>query len=321
MTMRAQPGGLIPEHLWVSCDEDKMVVSVLAPEVAGTARHDTVGPVTVVSPYPESRTGPGGMVETRLANVGLWTPRSGGARLGWVGAAGSAVVAAASGWVVGVWAGLAVAGAGFGLSVWQGLRRYTRVARQWSDGHLALTRHEDRAVIDQAVRCVRYTTGVWPRLRAVVDLDDPAPVLVRQLWDLAVTVSQRAEVRDLRQRLLAAGHGVPAGSTTAANLADRIVRTDEELARLTTDIDQRRQHLQRLTDEAAAFVTEQQALARANAMIRDADQRNGVPTPAPPSIVSDLADHTTAVLAAYRELTQQSAGTAPASGADISQEA
>ena len=321
MTMMARPGGLIPGHLWVSCDEDKMVVSVLAPEVAGTARHDTVGPVTVVSPYPESRTGPGSMVETRLADVGLWTPRSGGARIGWVGAAGSAVVAAASGWAIGVWAGLAVAGAGLGLSAWQGLRRYRRVARQWSDGHLALTRHEDRALIDQAVRCVRYTTAVWPQLRAHVDLDDPAPVLVRQLWDLAVTVAQRAEVRDLRQRLLTAGHGVPAGSTTAAELDDRIVRTDEYLALLTRDIDQRRQHVQRLTDEVAAFVTEQQALARANAMIRDADQRNGVSTPALPGAVADLADHTTAVLAAYRELTQQSASTARASGTDISEEA
>ncbi len=168
---------------------------------------------------------------------------------------------------------------------------------------------------------MRYTTAVWPQLRAHVDLDDPAPVLVRQLWDLALTVAQRAEVRDLRQRLLAAGHGVPAGSTTAADLADRIVRTDEDLARLTTDIDQRRQHLQRLTDEAAAFVTEQQALARANEMIRDADQCSGFSTPAQQSAVADLADHTTAVLAAYRELTQQSASTAPASGTDISEEA
>jgi hypothetical protein len=42
MTMTtARPGGRNPEHLWLADDEDKLVVSVLAPEVAGDARHDT----------------------------------------------------------------------------------------------------------------------------------------------------------------------------------------------------------------------------------------------------------------------------------------
>jgi hypothetical protein len=44
MTTMARPGGLNPEHLWLADDEDKLVVSVLAPEVAGDARHDTSGP-------------------------------------------------------------------------------------------------------------------------------------------------------------------------------------------------------------------------------------------------------------------------------------
>src|SRR3712207_4945005 len=65
MTTAARPGGLIPEHLWLADDEDKLVVSVLAPEVAGPAEHDTVGPVTKVSPHPVSR--PGGMYRTRPA--------------------------------------------------------------------------------------------------------------------------------------------------------------------------------------------------------------------------------------------------------------
>jgi len=97
---------------------------------------------------------------------------------------------------------------------------------------------------------------------------------------------------------------VPDGTTTAAELADRIARADADLARLTADIDQRRTHLWRLADEVAGFVTEQQALARANAMIRDVDQRRGLPAPPSADAAGELADHTTAVLAAYRELTQ-----------------
>jgi hypothetical protein len=199
MTIAARPGGLPPEHLWLASDEDKMVVSVLAPEVAGPARHDTVGPVTVVSPYPVSRTGPGRMVKTLPAEVGLHLPRSGGARIGWSGMAGSAAAAAVGAWVVGVWAGLAVAAAGLGITAWQGLRRYTLVARQWTEGHQVLTHHDDRAVVGGAANSVRCTTAGWPQLRVHVDLDDPAPVLVRQLWDLTVIVGERAAVREPRR--------------------------------------------------------------------------------------------------------------------------
>jgi len=301
MTTAARPGGLVPEHLWLADDEDKLVVSVLIPDVAGDAQHDTAGPVTVVSPYPVSR--PGGMYATRPAQVGLHIPRSGGARIGWAGAAGSAAVAAAGAWAAGLWAGVAVAAAGLGVTVWQALRRYTRVARQWTEGHQVLTYYDDRAVVQDAAKNVRYTAAAWPQLHAHVDLDNPAPVLAGQLWDLTLLVGERAAAREVRKKLQIAGYGVPDGTATAVELADRIARTDAGLARLTADIDQRRTHLWRLADEVAAFVTEQQALAQANAMIRDVDQRRGAPAPA--DVAGELADHTTAVLAAYRELTQQ----------------
>jgi hypothetical protein len=304
MTMAARPGGLIPEHLWLASDEEKTVISVLAPEVAGTARHDTVGPVTMVSPYPVNLTGPGGIRESRLAEVELHTPRSRGALIGWAGTAGSAVLAAAGVWAVGVWAGAAVAATGIGVSVWQGLRRYSRVAEQWVQGCQVLTNPHDKAAIEGAAKNVRFTTAAWPKLRAHVDLDDPGLVLVRQLWDLTLIVGERATARELRQRLALAGVGVPAGTATAAELADRIARADAAMARLDADIDQRRTHLWRLADEVDTFVTEQQALTRAAATIRDADRVRGVPATSPADGAGDLADHTAAVLAAYCELTQ-----------------
>ncbi|MFI6079262.1 hypothetical protein ACIA5C_47950 [Actinoplanes sp. NPDC051343] len=36
MTTTARPGGLPPEHLWLADDEDKLVVSVLAPKSPAT---------------------------------------------------------------------------------------------------------------------------------------------------------------------------------------------------------------------------------------------------------------------------------------------
>jgi hypothetical protein len=178
----------------------------------------------------------------------------------------------------------------------------SRVQELAPKGYQALTRHDDRVVVQDAAKNVRYAATAWPKLRAHVDLDDPAPVLVGQLWDLTVLVGERAAARELREKLQMAGHGVPDGTTTAAELADRITRIDADLARLTVNIDQRRTHLWRLADEVARFLTEQQALARARAMIRDVDQRRGLSAP-PVDAARELADHT-AVLAAYRELTQ-----------------
>lgn len=59
-----------------------------------------------------------------------------------------------------------------------------------------------------------------------------------------------------------------------------------------------------LAKEVGTFVTEQQALAKAHATIRDVDQQHGLPAVAPADAARELADHTTAVLAAYRELTR-----------------
>jgi hypothetical protein len=61
-------------------------------------------------------------------------------------------------------------------------------------------------------------------------------------------------------------------------------------------------------EQAHAFVTEQEALTRAQATIRYADQRRGIASAEPTeSVAGELTDHTAAVLDAYRELTQTSA--------------
>ncbi len=108
---------------------------------------------------------------------------------------------------MGLWAGVAVAAAGLGVTAWQALHRYTRVAQQWAEGHQVLTHYDDRAVVQDAAKNVRYTATAWPQLRAHVDLDDPAATLVGQLWDLTLLVSERAAARELRKKLQFAGYG------------------------------------------------------------------------------------------------------------------
>lgn len=74
-------------------------------------------------------------------------------------------------------------------------------ARQWHEGYQVLTHHDDRSVVQDAAQNVRCTAAGWPRLHAHVGLDDPTPVLVRQLWDLTQLMGDRAPARELREQL------------------------------------------------------------------------------------------------------------------------
>jgi hypothetical protein len=173
--------------------------------------------------------------------------------------------------------GGALAVASLGVAGWQGWRRYTRVARQWVHGHQVLTHYDDRDIVKDSARNVRFAAATWPQLQTYVALEDPAPVLVQQLWDLTLLVGQRAAAREQRQQLTVAGRGVPDGTTTAAELVVRVAALDADLAQLTAQVEQRRTSLHRLASEVETFVTEQQALTRARGAIREFDGRRGGP--------------------------------------------
>jgi hypothetical protein len=99
-----------------------------------------------------------------------------------------------------------------------------------------------------------------------------------------------------------------ASPQTALELADRIAILDEDLTQLDAAIYRRQTNFWQLAHQVRTFVDEQQALARAQAAIRDADQRRGISlTTSDAHPTGALADHTAAILAAYRELIQQPA--------------
>jgi hypothetical protein len=144
-----------------------------------------------------------------------------------------------------------------------------------------LTHYEDRDVVKRAAGNVRATAAVWPHLRAHVALDDPSPVLVTQLWELTLLVGQRSDARQLRQELAGSEVGLPAGTATARELADRIATVDQNLTALDHAIGQRQTPMRQLSTYVRYFVDEQQALARARATICHADQQRGTPVADP----------------------------------------
>ena len=161
----------------------------------------------------------------------------------------------------------------------------------------------DRQDLHRAADAVILTLDRWPKLRRYLDLDDPGPTLATAVWDLAGVLLERGQVRASRDQLADIDRDVPADSPIRTELAERAERAGAVLARLDADVAARVDHLTRLADETEAFVAQERALARARAVLENADNLLGAAPAATFDSAADLAEHTSAVLAAYRELT------------------
>ena len=294
-------------HLYVADDDQKTVVALLAPRVAGSARHTTIGPITVVSPNPVRRPGyPGFPMQLLPAQILTGVPSSGAGVIAAIGAlvgvgAGVPLTVAVTPWL-----GVPVGTALLLLGYWQGIRRQQRVARRWPDSHHVLTNVEDRHLFQEARVAVGHSLRLWPALRELVDLEDPAPTMARCLWHLANTLTERETVRETAAKLVLASRTVPVNSPVHAELAGRLDQATQALKALDADLSARIGHLRRLADSSDRFVRREQTLLKARIAVRDADRILGTAGTGPGTDAgADLAERTTAILAAYQELSAQ----------------
>ncbi|WP_305784214.1 hypothetical protein [Symbioplanes lichenis] len=182
---------------------------------------------------------------------------------------------------------------------WRGSRGAAEPVHRW------VSAPEDRQPLTTAADAAVLTLHRWPSLRRYVDLDDPGPALATALWELAGTLLDRGRVRATLAELIGTQAELPAGSGLVAEIAERADLARARTARLDTAVAAQVGHLTRLADETEAFVERQEALQRARSVLRDADYLvQSAPAPGVPlPDAADLADRTSAVLAAYRELT------------------
>ncbi|GAA2708809.1 MULTISPECIES: hypothetical protein [Actinoplanes] len=166
-----------------------------------------------------------------------------------------------------------------------------------------VVQQDDRADLRRAVDAAVLTMDRWPVLRDHVGLSDPSPKLAQAVWELAGLLTDRDRVRLTWEQLTEADPDVPRGSPLRAELAARATHARARLRELDVAAGSRVGHLTRLADQTEAFVRQQQALANARALLRESDYLIGAPSPAPGHETLDLAEHTSAVLTAYRELT------------------
>ncbi|MFF5292683.1 hypothetical protein [Paractinoplanes globisporus] len=167
-----------------------------------------------------------------------------------------------------------------------------------------LRTQEERAAFGRAVGMARRVRHTWPGLPGMIDPGTADRALTHALDDLATLLVRRQEIRRLRAGLDGVrGDDLPTGSRAVLALAEQRERAE----RLWLDTGEQANRILRAIDEAAlageSFLQEQ----RIGATARQAERvlarlTAGAP---PADAAPELADRTSAVLAAYRELTER----------------
>ncbi|GIM98162.1 hypothetical protein [Paractinoplanes toevensis] len=190
-----------------------------------------------------------------------------------------------------------------GLAGWDDRRRAQRTtfAIPRDPGARVLRTPEERAAYGRAVAVARRIRRTWPALPGMIDPDAADATLTHALDDLASLLVRRQEIRALRTGLRNVRMAdVPADSPAALALAEQRQRTEQ----LWLDSAAQANRILRSIDETAlageTFVREQ----RIGATARQAEQVLARLTAGAPPAESapELADRTTVVLDAYREL-------------------
>lgn len=300
-------------HVYIAVDHATTVVALLPPLVVGPARRATTGSITYIRPHSrQRRRGSRSALTMSFTLVRTVPARSGVALVGNVGGLAGLAIAGGLAFATTPWLGLPVGAAVAVLGYLPATIHQRRVNRAWSRSHRVLTDHRDREVLLGALSTALRALHAWPALRAMLSLDDPSPALASSLWDLATILSQRATIRETYNKLVQVAGEVPDDSSVHTDVAARLAQAEATQRRLDGEIERRLRDLTTLADEADKFVRQQEALAEARTVVQDADEVLGtvsaIPQPAGADASTELAERTTAVLAAYRELTSQITG-------------
>ncbi|MET0423550.1 MAG: hypothetical protein ABW046_06735 [Actinoplanes sp.] len=165
---------------------------------------------------------------------------------------------------------------------------------------------EERIAYDRAVVVSRRVRATWPGLSGMIDPAEADVALTRALQDLAEVMARRQDLRRLRAELSAVRRkDVPADSPALLALdaqretADRLwLETADQANRILRGID-------RAARTGETFLREQAIGATARqAELVLAGLTEGAP---PAETAPDLADRTTAVIDAYRDLSAPTA--------------
>ncbi|MFD0585084.1 hypothetical protein [Dactylosporangium darangshiense] len=151
---------------------------------------------------------------------------------------------------------------------------------------------------EQADRRIR---AAWPALGAMAEPADIGPALDRARYRLAVLLYRRAELDRSLHELRAAIDGLAADAPLRAEVHERGAEFATRRAELSERIAERIGALRRLAELSGEHAHAAERAERARGALRRAQRAAAGPEP-DADAVGELAERTTAVLGAYREL-------------------
>ncbi|WP_306214278.1 hypothetical protein [Actinoplanes sp. RD1] len=183
-------------------------------------------------------------------------------------------------------------------------RRSPRVEPAGDSQAYVLVAPRERAAFGQALALSRRIRRTWPALRDMIDPVDADRSLAAALHELAGVLAQRQHLRRLRAELAeSAGYGLPPTSPALQALADQRERVDALWQSTRAEANRILAALHAIARAGEDFVREQRLLetARSAELALAELTRSPAATEAP-----ELAERTSAVIAAYRELLRRS---------------
>jgi hypothetical protein len=295
-----------PDPLYVVHDGERIVVALDMPGVDGAVEESANNAIELawLTPYPVTPDGSQLRDSTISAEPpGLRAAKAWYSAGGLVGLAASFGVAEATSLGLGLPVMLSTAAA-----LVLGYRRRRRVLTEaWQHRHRVLRHAEDTLAFTTARQACDQVIDAWPRIRAMVGVADPGPALAQSLWTLSEVLVNRGALRDQRDELEQARTDLPSDTEEWREIDDRVAQLDAALAAFDTQVEARLTTFTDLSERCQRYVREERAIARAREALRRAHHAPGTPpTPVPGALepARELAGHTTAVLAAYHELTR-----------------
>lgn len=273
----------MPTELHIGIDREKIVVTPYAvqPRTGRVRRHRTGSLVESLPVAPSGRSREERVTFAARVSIAL-------------------IFASAVLFAVGVpWLFCAAASVITLSTVWRRQARAAQIGTFEAHGRV-LTTPQERATYERANLTARRIRRTWPALSGMIDPVTAGDALTEALDELATLMARRQEIRRLRDGLSGVRADVPADSPAKLALADQRDRVEQLWRETGEQADQILQAIEETARAGETFLRERHlgaTVRRAETML--ASLSAGAP---PTETGLDLAEHTAAVISAYRDL-------------------
>ncbi|MER7459342.1 hypothetical protein ABTW87_20195, partial [Micromonospora sp. NPDC126480] len=174
------------------------------------------------------------------------------------------------------------------------------------DLHRLLTNPQERGEFDALLRLAERIHKTLPKLGGLIDPGDAAKLLAESVWDAATILARKQEIRAVRDDLKGyALRGSEDVSRARLDLLNQQQRASVLWTEVNEELDRLRSHLTAAAVAGEAYVRDRNlddTLERTEKALAKLSAENSIESST--AATQQLADQTTAVVQAYRELNE-----------------